>query len=105
MADTVDPVVAFGMCALDLAMQAKAGQLRRGAALTLSARAARDLPQDAEAMAAAARFQSEVAVDPVVAGIVLHDWLTTWRTGRQHRAVMATPMQRHAWQDRADING
>lgn len=95
---SVDPVVAFGLMALESALDAKRGALARGKALVLSAARARMIPGDAEAERACAHFEVLAAVDQARAGAYLHDWLTGWPTG----GAMVAPV-RFPWQERADL--
>lgn len=96
-----DPVVSYGLVALSLAMQAKAGRLTgrtaREAGDRLVAEAARLLPCDDRAAEAAGAFAGEVVTDPAQAGAALHDFIVGWQA--RLRPDAAT---HYAWQDRKD---
>lgn len=97
----VDPVVSYGLMAVSLAMQAKAGRLSGRAASAaadqLVAEAARLLPADERAAQAAGAFAGAVSDDPVSAGCALHDFIIDW----QARLRPSEPAH-YDWQDRKD---
>lgn len=76
-----DPVIAFGLRAVALAMKAKTGQMKRGEAQDLLDCHQLLIPEDDCARDAVMDFAYLAAVDQAAAGVRLHDFILGWRAG------------------------
>lgn len=98
--------VAFGMGALQIAYDAKAGiTAGRGcavAAARLRAAAIELVPGDPAVLVAVDRFAAGVAADPVAAGADLHDFLIDWDPRRPQAGAGKTVPRLFDWQLRRD---
>jgi hypothetical protein len=85
-----DPVVAFGLKALSMAMKGKTRQLQRGDGHQLRAAWVQLVPDDEAARDAVDHFLVQAELDQPGAGAGLMDFLTGWRSGAMRTTAEGT---------------